>query len=192
MTSRFRRGAGYNPARGGNMSEETSKGTLKQRAQRELRLFAIVTIYLVFLLGSFTLYRRLTYAELGITYLTYGFKLIEALVIAKVILIGEALGLGKGSEQRPLAIAVAVKTVLFSILVIVFTILEHAIEARVHGEPWARAILTFTDKGVDEMLARTLVLVIALVPFFAFLELSRALGPGKLAALFFSRQTRQP
>jgi hypothetical protein len=169
------------------MAEENSKGTLKQRARHELRLFFIVTLYLAVLLGSFALYRRLTYAELGISYLTYGFKLVEALVIAKVILIGEALGLGRNYEQRPLIVSVAVKTFLFTILIIVFTILEHAIEARVHGEPWAQAILSFTDKGVDEMLARTLVLVIALIPFFAFLELNRALGPGKLASLFFSR-----
>ena len=175
-------------ARGGGMGDETSKGTLKQRAQRELRLFLMVSLYLAILLGSFTLYRRLTYAELGISYLTYGFRLVEALVIAKVILIGEALGLGRGSEKRPLAVSVAVKTVLFSMLIIVFTILEHAIEARVHGMPWGQALMSTSDKGIDEMLARTLVLVIALVPFFAFLELDRALGPGKLSALFFTRR----
>jgi hypothetical protein len=165
----------------------TTHGTLKEKALRELRLFIIVTVYLVFLLGSFTLYRRLTYAELGIGYLTYGFKFIEALVIAKVILIGEALGLGRSSEQRPLIVAVAVKTFLFTILILAFNVLEKAVEARVHGEPWSQAILSFTDKGIDEMLARTLVLVIALIPFFAFLELNRALGPGKLQALFFGK-----
>lgn len=174
------------------MDEGNSKGTLKQRAQRELRLFLIVTLYLAVLLGSFTLYRRLTYAELGVSYLTYGFKLVEALVIAKVILIGEALGLGRNYEQRPLIVAVAVKTILFTILIIAFTILEHAIEARLHGTPWARAIMTFTDKGADEMMARTLVLVIALIPFFAFLELSRVLGPGRLSALFFSHDASEP
>jgi hypothetical protein len=41
-------------------------------------------------------------------------------------------------------------------------------------------------------LARTLVLVVALIPFFAFLELSRVLGPGRLAALFFSRDSQRP
>ena len=175
------------------MTDAASRhGKFKQRAAAELRLFSIVALYLAVLLGSFNFYRRLTYAELGIGYLAYGFKLVEALVLAKIILLGEALGLGRGSEHRPLAISVAVKTILFTILIIAFTILEHAVEALVHGEPWARAIMSFSDKGIDEMLARTLVLVIALIPFFAFLELSRALGPGKLATLFFSRQSRQP
>jgi hypothetical protein len=174
------------------MSDESAKhDTLKQKAARELRLFIIVTVYLVFLLGSFTLYRRLTYAELGISYLTYGFKLIEALVIAKVILIGEALGLGRSYEKRPLIVSVAAKTVLFTILILVFNVLEQAVEARIHGMAWGPAFLSFRDKGIDEMLARTLVLVIALIPFFAFLELNRVLGPGKLASLFFSRDGRQ-
>ncbi len=171
--------------------ETAAHGNMKQRALHELRLFIIVTLYLVFLLGSFTLYRRLTLAEFGVSYLAYGFKLVEAMVIAKIILIGEALGLGRSSEQRPLAVSVAVKTFLFSILIILFNILEHSIEARVHGASWGQAFLSITDKGMDELLARTLVLVIALVPFFAFLELGRVLGPGRLSALFFSRDSRQ-
>ena len=125
-------------------------------------------------------------------YFTYGFKLLEAVLVAKVILIGEALDLGRRSENSPLLVAVAVKTVLFTILILIFNILEQAIEAKVHGEPWARAIASFADKGVDEMLARTLVLVIALIPFFAFLELNRVLGPGTLGVPFFAGQSRRP
>jgi hypothetical protein len=171
-----------------SMTDATARhGKFKQRAAAELRLFLIIALYLAVLLGAFTLYRRLTYAELGIGYLAYGFKLVEALVIAKIILLGEAIGLGRGSEHRPLAAAVAVKTILFTILIVAFTILEHTVEALVHGEPWARAVMSFSATGIYEMLARTLVLVIALVPFFAVLELSRALGPGRLAGLFFSR-----
>jgi len=174
------------------MSEPAAPhATLKEKALRELRLFVMVTLYLVFLLGSFTLYRRLTYAELGIGYLTYGFKLIEALVIAKVILIADAIGLGRSAEKRPLMASVAWKTLLFSLFILAFNILEQAVEARVHGEPWSRAILSFTDKGLDEMLARSLVMVIALVPLIAFLELDRALGRGKLRELFFSRGSLQ-
>jgi hypothetical protein len=172
---------------GGNSKYES----LRQRVVRELRLFIIISAYLIVLLGSFTLYRRLTYAEFGIGYLAYGFRFIEALVIAKVILLGEAMGLGRASENRPLAVAVAVKTFLFTILVVVFNVLEHGIEERVHGESWVKAFMSITDKGADELLARTLVLVIALIPFFAFLELGRALGPGKLGALFFSRTERR-
>jgi hypothetical protein len=173
------------------MSDELRTHTLKQRAAHELRLFRNITIYLVLLLGSFTLYRRLTYAELGISYLAYGFKLVEAMVIAKVILVGEALGLGRRYEQRRLVVSVAVKTILFTLLILAFNVLEHAIEARVHGVPWGRAFLSVAGKGVDEILARTLVLVVALVPLIAFLELGRALGPGRLSALFLSRRQSQ-
>lgn len=169
--------------------DSAKRAHFKEEARREMREFMVITLYLAILFGAFTLYRRLSYAELGIGYLAYGFKLIEALVIAKVILIGEAIGLGRGSEHRPLAVSVAVKTFLFSILIAAFNLLEHAIGGRVHGQSWGQAFMSITDKGMDEMLARTLVLVIALVPFFAFLELNRVLGPGKLSALFFSRRS---
>jgi hypothetical protein len=48
-------------------------------------------------------YRRLTLAEFGLTYLHYGFAFIEALIIAKVILIGDAFRLGRRFEDRLLS-----------------------------------------------------------------------------------------
>jgi len=39
-----------------------------------------------------------------------------------------------------------------------------------------------------ELLARVIMLIIAFVPFFAFWEIGRVLGPRKLSALFFSRR----
>ena len=41
--------------------------------------------------------------------------------------------------------------------------------------------------GADELAARALMLIVAFVPFFAFWELGRVLGKGRLAALFFAR-----
>jgi hypothetical protein len=45
-----------------------------------------------------------------------------------------------------------------------------------------------TDLGLYELLARTVMLIVAFVPFFAFWEIGRVLGPGRLSALFFSSQ----
>ncbi len=46
-----------------------------------------------------------------------------------------------------------------------------------------------TGLGMYEILARVIMLIVALVPFFAFWEIDHVHGPGKLAALFFSKQS---
>ena len=174
--------------------EASQHVSLKERAIEELKVFWLITLYLALFLGSFTVYRRLILKEFGVAYLHYGFALIEALIIAKVILIGQALGLGKRFEGKPLILSVIFKSVLFGLLVALFGVLEHVVEGLVHKEDWASILRHLGDLGMYEILARVIMLIVAFVPFFAFWEIGRVIGPRKIAALFFSKQeqTRSP
>ena len=134
------------------------------------------------------MYRRLILKEFGVAYLHYGFALIEALIIAKVILIGQAFGLGKRFERGPLILSALYKSILFGIFVFLFGLLERVVEALIHQGGWASVEQGISDLGPYELLARVLMLSVALLPFFAFWEIGRALGPGKLSALLLSRQ----
>jgi len=175
------------------MESDAPKHTgLKEKALEEFKVFWIITLYLAVFLGSFTVYRRLILKEFGVTYLHYGFALIEALIIAKVILIGDALGLAKRFERGPLILSVLYKSALFGAFVFLFGILERVVEGLFHKEDWASILRHLTDLGMYEILARVIMLIIAFVPFFAFWEIGRVLGPGKLSALFFSRQSENP
>jgi hypothetical protein len=166
--------------------------SLKERALEELKAFWIISLYLFVFLGAFTVYRRLILAEFGVTYLHYGFALIEALIIAKVILIGKVFGLGTRFEGRPLILSVVYKSILFGVFVLVFGILEHLVEGLVHKKDWASILHSFTELGMYEIIARVIMLIIAFIPFFAFWELGRVIGPHKLSALFFSREGEPP
>lgn len=174
-------------------SEETAKRPgVKERVLEELKIFWIITLYLALLFGSFMVYRRLILAEVGLSYLHYGFALIEALVIAKVILIGDAFRLGRRFEGRPLVFSVVYKSVLFGAFVMLFGVLEHVIEGLFHKKGAMEILGGMMDIGMDELLARVVILIVALVPFFAFWELRRVLGPRKLSALFFSKRGTLP
>ncbi|MDB6016160.1 MAG: conserved rane protein of unknown function [Pedosphaera sp.] len=50
-----------------------------------------------------------------ISYLHYRVAVVEALVLAKVILVGDAFRLGRGLEAKPLIIPTLHKTVVFSV-----------------------------------------------------------------------------
>lgn len=168
-------------------TEAPQPKSLKERALEEFKIYWIIALYLAVFLGSFTVYRRLILKEFGVAYLNYGFALIEALVIAKVILIGNALGLGRRFECRPLWLSVLYKSILFGILVFLFGILERVVEGLIHRKDWAGILQGMTELGLYELLARIVMLVLAFVPFFASWEIGRVLGPGKLSALFFSK-----
>lgn len=169
----------------GNASERV---TLKERALDELKAFWIIALYLAVFLGAFTVYRRLVLAELGLTYLNYGFALIQALIIAKVILIGRIFGLGRRFEGGRLIVSVIYKSVVFGVLVLLFGLLEHVVEGLYHKQGWAGILHGLAELDLYEFTARVLMLIVAFVPFFAFWELGRVLGFRRLSALFFSKQ----
>ena len=171
-----------------NGEESARHAGVKERAREEFRNFWIITLYLAVFFGSFTVYRRLILAEFGVSYLHYGFALVEALIIAKVILIGDAFRLGKRFEDRPLFVSVIYKSALFGVFVMLFGVLEHVIEGLFHKKGASDILHGMMELGIDELLARVVMLMIAFVPFFAFWELRRVLGPRKLSALFFSRR----
>jgi len=161
---------------------------LKERAIEELKLFWLITLYLWVFLGSFTVYRRLIIAETGAVYLHYGIALIEALIIAKVILIGKMFGFSRRFEDKPLIVPALYKSILFGVLVLAFGVVEHLVEGWFHREGLLGGLRSIGELGAYELGARVLMLIVAFVPFFAFWEIGRVLGARKLAAMFFSRR----
>jgi hypothetical protein len=168
------------------------KAKLKQKAAEELRLMLLVSAYLAAFFGAFLTYRRLISREFGVTSFHYGFALIEALIIAKVILIGKALGLEKTDSRRTMAFSVLRASVLYGLLVGVFAILEHIIEGLVHGKTLAASLEALLSQGIYEILGKTLVLFVAFIPFFAFWEVGHLTGDQKLFDLFFRKRAQQP
>ena len=171
--------------------EQSRQDDLKARARRELRELLAITLYFTLFLGAFNTYRRLILRDNGLAYLHYGITLVESLVLAKVILIGDALKLGRGVESRSLVQAVVWKSILFAGLVYLFTMLERGIEGLVHGLDWAGIARNIVAPGAYEMLARLIMMMVAFLPFFALWELRRVLGPEKFSALWFSKNQRE-
>ena len=161
---------------------------LKEKAIEELKEFWIIALYLAVFLTGFTFYRRMVLAEFGVTYLHYGIGLIEALVIAKVVLIAKALGLGKAPSHAPMILSVIYKASFFAVLTILFGVLEHVIEGLIHKNDWATITQKLLAVGTHELFARLIMLFISFVPFFAFWEIGETIGRQKLIRMFFAKR----
>jgi hypothetical protein len=168
----------------------TEAKSLKARAVAETKAFLFIAIYLALLFGSFTVYRRLILSEYHDSYLHYGYAIVEALVLGKVILIGRMLHVGERFRDLPLIVPVLWKTFSFSLLVIAFSVLERVVESLFHHRGLGAAFEEVAAQGKAEILARVLILFTALVPLFILVEIGEVLGEGKLFALFFRRRTK--
>ena len=126
--------------------------------------------------------------EMGVSYFHYGFALIKALVLAKVILLGQYVRFAKVFDDRPLIISTLYKVILFSLFALAFEVLEHVIGGFLHGKDLRGVFQEMMSEGWAELLARTLVMLVAFVPLFAFTETARVLGEGKLRELFLQKR----
>ena len=167
---------------------EKKKGTLKEKVVHEVVEYWINVGYLTLVFAAFTQYRRFLLASYDITYTNYGFAVIEALILAKVIMIGEVARLGRGLEGKPLIYPTLYKTVVFTLFVAVFTLIEHGVKGLWKGEGFTSGIVDFLGKGSNEILANSLIVFVAFIPFFGIKELGRVVGQDKIRALFFRRR----
>jgi hypothetical protein len=170
---------------------DKKKGSLKERVFHEVVEYWINVIYLALVFAAFTQYRRFLLAAHDITYTNYGFAVIEALILAKVIMIGDVFRLGRGLERKPLIYPTLYKTVVFTLFVAVFTLMEHGVKGFWKGEGFTGGLVDFFGKGSNELLANSLIVFVAFIPFFGVKELGRVLGQDKIRALFFRRRVDQ-
>ncbi len=164
---------------------------LKKRVFHEMVEYWINVLYLALVFASFTWHRRLILAAYDITYTNYWVAVIEALVLAKVIMVGDVLRLGRQLDQKPLIYPTLLKTVVFSLFVGAFTIIEHGIKGLWSKKGFTEGIFDLIGKGHHELLAGCLVTLVAFIPFFAIRELGRVLGKGKIRTLFFQKRADQ-
>ncbi len=160
---------------------------LKERVHHGLIEYGINVVYLTFVFTAFTEYRRLILAAYDITYTNYWVALIKSLVLGKVIMTLGAFHLGRRIEAKPLIYPTLYKAVVFSLLVGVYTVIEHVIKGLFAGEGLAGGLVDLSGKGSQVLLADGLVLFVALIPFFAVKELGRVLGRERVGTLFFRR-----
>jgi len=176
-------------ARATEANTNQGKPSWKKRIVHELITYGTNFLYLAVFLGAFAWYRRFILAEYDISYLNYGAAIVEALILAKVIMVGDLLGLGRGFENRPLVYPTLYKAIVFSCFVGLFAILEHVIGGLFHGKGAVGGLAELLGEGKYELIARCLITFLAFIPFFAFRELRTVLGEGKLHNLFFRRNT---
>lgn len=161
-------------------AENPEKKGLKQKVVHEFQEVAILTGYLAFFFCALSTYSMLLLGKFHISYFTYGTAIINALIIAKVILIGDALHAGTKYEGRALFYSAVWKAFVFGCLVFAFHLVEEMIKHFIHGKDTMAA---FREIRVDDLLSRSVVIFCTFIPLFIFRELKRVMGDESFWAL---------
>ena len=166
-------------------TESHAKATLQQRAVREFRELAILTVYLYITLGAVIIMKTAVLHTDGIQFAPWGIAIVKAVVLAKFMLIGRALKIGERDTTRPLIWPTLHKAFAFLVLLIVLTIIEEAIVGLFHGQSITTSLGDLAGRRLEETLAGFLIMLLILIPYFAFRVLGEVLGEGRLTRMFF-------
>ena len=169
-------------------TETRAKATLYQRAMRELKEFAILAVYLYITLGSVILMKTAVLHTQGIEFTPWGIAMVKAAVLAKFMLLGKAMKIGERITTSPLIWPTLYKAFSFLLLLIFMTIIEEAVVGMFHHRSVAASLGELVGPRLEETIAGFLIMLLVLIPFFAFRVLDEALGEGKLARMFFVKR----
>jgi hypothetical protein len=166
-------------------TETTARATLRQRAVHELREFAILAVYLYIALGAVIMMKTAVLHSEGIEFAFWGVAAVKAAVLAKFMLIGNALKIGERNTTSPLIWPTLHKAFGFLLLLIIMTTIEQIVVGLFHGQSIASSLGELVGLRLEETIAGFLIMLLILIPFFAFRALSDALGEGRLVRMFF-------
>ena len=161
------------------------KPPLRVRALNEFKEMAILTIYLAITIGSVNLMKMAVLHANGIDVDAWGAAIIKALVLAKFILLGKAFKVGEREDRGPLIWPVLRKAVAFLLLLLVLSTIEEMVKGFFHDRSVIDSLRELFGARLAETAAGSLILLLVLIPYFAFEELAEALGERRLVRAFF-------
>jgi hypothetical protein len=168
------------------------KRTFKERILHNFREFVAMFLYLWLLFALFSWHEAIVLAKHHIDYKPFGLAFINAFVLAKVMLVAEELRLGTRFRKTAPIFPVLHKSLLFAIIFICFNVAEEIIIGLFKGQTVAESIPRIGGGSPLGLVIASLIITVALIPFFAFREMSRVMGKGVLEALFLKGHVNDP
>jgi hypothetical protein len=158
---------------------------IREKLKEEVRAIALVTLYFACWIGALILLKELVLAEYHIAFHHLSMALVGALVLAKVVLVMEHVPLGSWLRARPAWVDVVLRTVLYTLGVVIVLVLEKGIEGwHKHGGFGAAVKAALGSTDIHHIDANTLGVSAALFGYNVMTVVRCHLGEGGLLKLF--------
>jgi hypothetical protein len=153
-------------------------------ATQEVKKLLVIVLYLWVIFGIYVLCETVVLAKQHVNFLSHGFALINALVLSKVLLLAEDANFANRFQHGPLIIPVLFKAFAFAVLLVAAHVGESLLVGLWHHETFSKSIPPVGGGTLRGFICVVALMFIALVPFFAFREVGRVIGPQRLWNLF--------
>jgi hypothetical protein len=161
---------------------------LVRRARHELISYFAVSAYLLVWFSAVMFYKATILHGVGVEFAPFGLAVVKALILGKFILVLEALKIGEGGKDGAiLAVQILKKAVLFTLLLIVLSVIEEVVVGYLHGREAREALSQMGGGTLSQAIATGVLMFLVLLPYLAFRQIALTLG--ELPELLFTRRT---
>lgn len=154
------------------------------RALEEGRRVLVIFFYLWALFSLFEFHKWMVLKDEGIVGGQI-FAIVNAFIFAKVLFLTERFGFAESFHNRPLIQPVLFKSAACTVVLLCFHFIEETGFGMLHGKNIEESIPSVGGGGLSGVVGVAVIMFIILIPFFAFRELSLAIGKDRMRELFF-------
>jgi len=167
------------------------KSVYRERFVIELREFAILATYLFICFTALAAYKAAILRAYGVSFAPWVLAAVKALVSAKFLLIGRVFGLGNGlAKKHPLIISTLYRSFAFLVLLVFLTAAEEIILGHLRGKSIADSLADLAGGTLWQVIATSVIMLLVLIPWFAFRALGEVIGDETLVRLYFERRQK--
>jgi len=159
--------------------------SFRQKAFGELKEWAVLTLYLYVCFVAVVLLKAAVLQDVGVHFAIWGIAAVKALLLAKFMLIGRVLEVGRKFRDRPLILPIIYHALIFLILLLVLSTIEEIVVGSIQHRPLTDSLAHIVGPTVFEGLSICLVLFLILIPYSAYDCLEDVLGERETFRLFF-------
>ena len=162
--------------------------SFKEKLVHELKALGLITLYFGVWVGMILLLKKLTLEQYGIRFSAMMLAVVGTVLLAKVVLILEHIPMGSWVRKQPLVVPVILRTLIYTLGVLVALSLERAFEARHEYGSFVRALIgVYEHPKYSRVWFNTICLGWALLGFNILSVLREHFGKNGLSRLFFAR-----
>ncbi len=164
---------------------EHALGKAVEKAVEEFKALLALAAYLYICLGAVALFKSAVLRDACIHYSIWGIALVKALLLAKFMLMGRMLQIGKRFRDKPLIWPALYHALMFLVLLLILTTVEELLVGLIHGRALADSLTHIVGPSFYQGVAVSLIMFLILLPYSAFTCLGDVLGEREVFRLFF-------
>jgi hypothetical protein len=167
------------------MNRTAAKISIGKRAAHELKEFLIIAAYLYVCFSALAYLKAAILESQGVVFAPFGFAAVKALICAKFLSIGYVFHLGERYKKKALIWPTLHRSFVFLALLVVLTMLEELTVGYLRHRALADSIAEIGGGTLHQAIATSVIMLLILIPFFAFRSLAEVIGGRVLFRLYF-------